>query len=103
MVETWLGGCAYIASSCVLVGLQPQEAPRWHLEYQGVDDGALHSRYTWTGGKQHIYTPFPATPATDVQFYMECAQIIVVGGSGAKAPQTHAIPGIYSVSRGRET
>ena len=32
------------------------------------------------------------------QFYMECAQINVVGGSGAKAPQTHAIPGIYSVS-----
>ena len=32
------------------------------------------------------------------QFYMECAQLNIVGGSGAKTPDTHAIPGIYKVS-----
>jgi len=31
------------------------------------------------------------------QFYMECAQLNIVGGSGSASPQTHAIPGIYSV------
>ncbi|PKS08722.1 hypothetical protein jhhlp_004775 [Lomentospora prolificans] len=30
------------------------------------------------------------------QFYMECAQIEVTGGTGAAKPQTYSIPGIYS-------
>ncbi|KAK4561547.1 hypothetical protein LTR86_004226 [Recurvomyces mirabilis] len=32
------------------------------------------------------------------QFYMECAQISVSGGSGASTPATYAIPGIYSAT-----
>lgn len=32
------------------------------------------------------------------QLYMECAQIEVVGSTGAKTPQTYSIPGIYAVS-----
>lgn len=32
------------------------------------------------------------------QFYMECAQINVVGGSGSKTPSTVSFPGAYSVS-----
>jgi cellulase len=32
------------------------------------------------------------------QFYMECAQLNIVGGSGAATPPTHSIPGIYNVS-----
>ena len=32
------------------------------------------------------------------QFYMECAQINVIGGSGSKTPSTVALPGAYSVS-----
>ncbi|SPO02181.1 related to cel1 protein precursor [Cephalotrichum gorgonifer] len=32
------------------------------------------------------------------QFYMECAQLNIVGGSGSGAPATHAIPGIYKGS-----
>ena len=31
------------------------------------------------------------------QFYMECAQINVVGGSGSKAPSTVSLPGAYKV------
>lgn len=31
------------------------------------------------------------------QFYMECAQINVVGGSGAKSPSTVSFPGAYAV------
>lgn len=31
------------------------------------------------------------------QFYMECAQINVVGGTGSKAPSTVSLPGAYSV------
>lgn len=31
------------------------------------------------------------------QFYMECAQINVVGGSGAKSPSTVSFPGAYKV------
>lgn len=31
------------------------------------------------------------------QFYMECAQINVTGGSGAKTPSTVSIPGTYKV------
>ena len=32
------------------------------------------------------------------QFYMECAQINVVGGTGAKTPSTVSFPGAYAVS-----
>lgn len=32
---------------------------------------------------------------------MECAQIEVTGGTGAKTPQTYSIPGIYKVSQTR--
>lgn len=32
------------------------------------------------------------------QFYMECAQIEVVGGTGAKTPSTVSFPGAYKVS-----
>lgn len=32
------------------------------------------------------------------QFYMECAQINVVGGSGSKSPSTVSLPGAYAVS-----
>jgi len=32
---------------------------------------------------------------------MECAQIRVTGGSGAKQPTTYSIPGVYKVSRER--
>lgn len=32
------------------------------------------------------------------QFYQECAQINVIGGSGSKSPQTVSLPGAYSVS-----
>jgi len=35
------------------------------------------------------------------QFYMECAQINVVGGTGAKTPSTVSFPGAYSVSLSR--
>ena len=31
------------------------------------------------------------------QFYMECAQINIIGGSGAKTPSTVALPGAYHV------
>jgi lytic cellulose monooxygenase (C4-dehydrogenating) len=31
------------------------------------------------------------------QFYMECAQINVVGGTGAKTPSTVSFPGVYKV------
>ena len=31
------------------------------------------------------------------QFYMECAQLNIVGGSGAKTPSTVSFPGAYSV------
>lgn len=31
------------------------------------------------------------------QFYMECAQINVVGGTGAKTPSTVSFPGAYAV------
>ncbi|KAK5705932.1 hypothetical protein LTR17_021223 [Elasticomyces elasticus] len=39
-----------------------------------------------------------ASVEKDAQFYMECAQISVSGGSGAGTPETHAIPGIYSAT-----
>lgn len=32
------------------------------------------------------------------QFYQECAQINVIGGSGSKSPQTVSLPGAYAVS-----
>jgi len=32
------------------------------------------------------------------QFYMECAQLNIVGGSGSKTPSTVSFPGAYSVS-----
>ena len=32
------------------------------------------------------------------QFYMECAQINVVGGTGAKTPATVSIPGTYKAT-----
>ncbi len=32
------------------------------------------------------------------QFYMECAQLNIVGGSGTKTPSTVSFPGAYSVS-----
>ena len=35
------------------------------------------------------------------QFYMECAQINVVGGTGAKTPSPVSFPGAYSVSLSR--
>ena len=42
-----------------------------------------------------------ASSAGQAQFYMECAQINVTGGSGAKSPATVSIPGTYSVSPDR--
>ena len=38
-----------------------------------------------------------ASAASGAQFYMECAQINVTGGSGASTPETVALPGAYSV------
>lgn len=38
-----------------------------------------------------------ASAAQGAQFYMECAQINVTGGSGAATPETVALPGAYSV------
>ena len=32
------------------------------------------------------------------QFYMECAQLNIVGGSGAKSPATVSFPGAYKGS-----
>lgn len=34
---------------------------------------------------------------------MECAQIEVTGGTGAKTPQTYSIPGIYKVRQLRDS
>lgn len=39
-----------------------------------------------------------ASSDSGAQFYMECAQINVTGGSGASTPETVALPGAYSVS-----
>lgn len=39
-----------------------------------------------------------ASSASGAQFYMECAQINVTGGTGASTPETVALPGAYSVS-----
>ncbi|KFX90969.1 hypothetical protein V490_06163 [Pseudogymnoascus sp. VKM F-3557] len=39
-----------------------------------------------------------ASAAQGAQFYMECAQINVTGGSGAATPETVALPGAYSAT-----
>lgn len=39
-----------------------------------------------------------AGSAGQAQLYMECAQINVVGGSGASSPATYSIPGIYKAT-----
>lgn len=39
-----------------------------------------------------------ASSSGGAQFYMECAQINVTGGSGASSPATVSIPGTYSAS-----
>lgn len=39
-----------------------------------------------------------ASSESGAQFYMECAQINVTGGSAASTPETVALPGAYSVS-----
>jgi len=39
-----------------------------------------------------------ASSAGGAQFYMECAQINVTGGSGAKSPATVSLPGAYKSS-----
>jgi len=39
-----------------------------------------------------------ASSSGGAQFYMECAQINVSGGSGAKTPTTVSLPGAYSAS-----
>jgi len=39
-----------------------------------------------------------ASSSGGAQFYMECAQINISGGSGAKSPATVSIPGTYSAS-----
>jgi len=39
-----------------------------------------------------------ASSSGGAQFYMECAQINVVGGTGAKSPATVSLPGAYSAS-----
>jgi hypothetical protein len=39
-----------------------------------------------------------ASTAGQAQLYMECAQINVVGGSGASSPATYSIPGIYKAT-----
>jgi len=39
-----------------------------------------------------------ASSSGGAQFYMECAQINVTGGSGAKSPTTVGLPGAYSAN-----
>lgn len=39
-----------------------------------------------------------AQNAKGAQFYMECAQINVVGGSASKTPSTVSLPGAYSAN-----
>lgn len=39
-----------------------------------------------------------ASSSGGAQFYMECAQINVTGGTGAKSPATVSLPGAYSAS-----
>lgn len=39
-----------------------------------------------------------ASSSGGAQFYMECAQINVTGGSGAKSPATVSLPGAYSAT-----
>jgi hypothetical protein len=60
---------------------------------------ALHGARS-TGGAQFYvggFSPAGNTERTLTQVQMECAQINITGGTGAKKPQTYSIPGIYKV------
>lgn len=87
------------------------------VEQDGFSNGVWGTeRLISNGGRQAIHIPACIAPGQyllraemialheassypGAQFYMECAQIEVVGGTGAKTPATVSIPGVYKVSR----
>ncbi|WYZ33913.1 hypothetical protein EsH8_I_000189 [Colletotrichum jinshuiense] len=64
------------------------------IQEDGLSNGVWGTERVINNQGKHAIS-IPKCIVNGAQLYMECAQINIVGGTGAKTPSTASIPGIY--------